>query len=209
MTKSNGYKRNGAGKRNHGLCIVPLPKLHVDGDPYFRENIELLAADGSTLRCKIGSPIPPGMPRSAQIVLLPELFVASVIEAIFIQTRMSWLLETLREFDERGPIDALAVAVSARRSVDEKFARNDAILSRMHAGCEAAEREWNDFSDDIAILAAFTVFRGGSVPVVPSSMEAAHADHARMLQPCVPGGRCLGAFRTLMVDRATLEGTNP
>jgi hypothetical protein len=186
-----------------------MPKQEVDIDEWRNESIDLVAADGSILRCKMGGPIPPGMPRSSPVVLLPELFVASVNEPIFIQTRLESLLETMREFDEGGPIEALAIAVSARRSVDEKIVRNDEILSRMHAGCEAAEREWNNFSDDCAILAAFTVFRGGSVAVVPSCMDDAHVAHARILKPREPGGKCVGVYRTLSIDRSTLEGTNP
>ena len=203
-----------------GLCVLPRPDICADG--WLVQPIPLTRADGSVALCVPGSRMPDGMAISTHVVILPETFIASVCKPIHIATQLSSIVETLQEFDECGQAGALFIAVSARRSVDEKFVRNDDILARMHGGCETAEREWTDFSNDCVILAAYKIYRGGHVCVVPGTVDKALTTLSRFFpskaldsaqKECISalqrGKRGQTTTKILTVDRKALNATNP
>jgi hypothetical protein len=206
-----------------GLCVHPIPDLCEDD--WLVQPVRLTRADGTVALCVPGSRMPDGMAISTHVIILPETFIDSVCEPIHIATQLSSIAGTLQEFDECGQAGALFIAVSARRSVDEKFARNDDILARMHGGCETAEREWTDFSNDCVILAAYKIYRGGHVCVVPGTMDKALTTLSRFFpssaldlenssqKKCISalqrGKRGQTATKILTVDRKVLKATNP
>ena len=211
--------RFSVGPDSNGLCIIRCPEACADD--WLNQPVVLTMADGSKVRCPPGSRMPGGMAISKPVVLLPETFIPSVCEPIHVSTRLSCLVRIWKNFEDDGEVSALYLAVSARRSVDEKIVRNDDILARMSGGCETSEREWQEFCNDCVILAAYKIFRGESVSVVPGTMDEAMTTYSRGLpsqgSKVKAGMHKHGedaapekiAHKLLKIDKRTLADVNP
>lgn len=135
-------------------------------------------ANGRQVNVDSGDPLPHGLPQDFSVQLIPEEIMKSVNQPIFIGTTLKALGESIEIYKKHTIQERLQVLYGATKCVNEFMPRCDEVYSKMSKDKKAAQ-EWQDFCDDIGILASYRIASGRDIRVL--------LEHPTVSKTCICG----------------------
>lgn len=135
-------------------------------------------ANGKQVTIDGGEPLPMGLPQDFSVQLIPEEIIKSVTQPIFIGTTLKAIGQSIDIYKKHTVKERLRVLCGATRCVNEFMPRCDEVYSKM-AKDKKAVQEWQDFCDDIAILASYRIASGEDIRVL--------LEHPQVSKTCICG----------------------
>lgn len=122
-------------------------------------------ANGTTVTKNAGDPLPLGLSDDFSVQLIPEEFIKSVNHPIFIGTTLKCLGDSINIIKKSNMSSRLTVLYGATRCVNEFMPRCDEVYKKLPDDPKAVQ-EWQDFCDDVTILASYKLWSGASLRIL-------------------------------------------
>ncbi len=119
--------------------------------------------NGHTVVLNAGDTLPLGLPPDFKLAFIPHDFIDSVPPTVFIYAFLGSVRQTVDLLRRRN---APTCARNARACIDKLMPRCWEVYFQQKGGDETATQAWQDFSNDVVIVASYMLMQGTSFRVI-------------------------------------------
>lgn len=115
---------------------------------------DITLADGTIVHVAAGGPLPDGLPLEFEFLLIADEVADIGSQHVFVKTTLRKFLREVRHYREATAESRSRIHFGASKCIKEFLPRCDEVYGKVQNGDTKAAQEWQDFCDDIAILAS-------------------------------------------------------
>ena len=115
---------------------------------------DITLANGTVVHVAAGGPLPDGLPDEFEFILIADEVADIGSQNVYVKTTLGRFLREVRYYSDATAETRSCILFGASKCIKEFLPRCDEVYAKVQNGDTKSTQEWQDFCDDITILAS-------------------------------------------------------